>query len=558
MKSDKIKKGFERAPHRSLLKACGLKDEDFSKPFIGVCNSFVELIPGHVHLQEFGRIVREEIHKAGGVPFEFNTIGICDGIAMGHIGMKYSLASRELVADSVESMAIAHQLDGLVCIPNCDKIVPGMLMASLRLNIPTIFVSGGAMAAGKTPSGKTVDLISIFEGVGSYKAGKISEKELKEMEDYGCPTCGSCSGMFTANSMNCLTEVIGFGLPYNGTRLAISEERKDLVRQAARQIIPLIEKDLKPRDILTLETVDNAFAVDMAMGGSTNTVLHMLAIAHEAGIDYPLNRINQIAENIPHLCKVSPASHWHIEDVDRAGGVPAIMNEMSRKNRTLNLNQKSVTLKTIGENIKNAEILDDEVIRHLDNPYSKKGGLAILFGNLAPEGGVVKTGAVDPKMLVHEGPAIIFNSEEEAGQGILQGKVKSGDVVVIRYEGPKGGPGMREMLAPTANIMGMGLGDQVALITDGRFSGGTRGACIGHVSPEAAAGGPIGLLRDGDIIQIDIPNRKLDVKLSESELKKRKEQWKPIEPKIKTGWMQRYAAMVTSANTGAVLSVDAK
>ncbi len=553
MKSDKIKKGFERAPHRGLLKACGLKDEDFSKPFIGVCNSFVELIPGHVHLQEFGRMAREEIRKAGGVPFEFNTIGICDGIAMGHIGMKYSLASRELVADSVESMAIAHQLDGLVCIPNCDKIIPGMLMASLRLNIPTIFVSGGAMAAGKTPSGKTVDLISIFEGVGSYKSGKISEEELKEMEDYGCPTCGSCSGMFTANSMNCLTEVIGFGLPYNGTRLAVSDERKDLVRKAARQIIPLVENDLKPRDILTLETVDNAFAVDMAMGGSTNTVLHMLAIAREAGIEYPLDRINQIAENVPHLCKVSPASHWHIEDVDRAGGVPAIMKEMSRKSGTLRLNQRSVTLKTIGENIQKAEIQDEEVIRRLGNPYSEKGGLAILFGNLAPQGAVVKTGAVDPAMMVHEGTAIIFDSEEEAGQGILEGKVKSGDVVVIRYEGPKGGPGMREMLAPTANIMGMGLGEQVALITDGRFSGGTRGACIGHVSPEAAAGGPIGLLENGDVIQINIPNRTLDVKLSESELKKRRAAWKPIEPRIKTGWMQRYAAMVTSANTGAIL-----
>ncbi|MBN1552886.1 dihydroxy-acid dehydratase [bacterium] len=556
MKSDLVKKGFERAPHRSLLKACGLKDEDFSKPFIGVCNSFVELIPGHVHLQEFGRIAREEIRKAGGVPFEFNTIGICDGIAMGHIGMKYSLASRELIADSVETMVIAHQLDGLVCIPNCDKIIPGMLMAVLRLNIPAIFVSGGAMAAGKTPDGKTVDLISVFEGVGTYKAGKISEEELKELEDYGCPSCGSCSGMFTANSMNCLTEVIGLGLPYNGTRLALSEERRELVRQAARQIILLVENDIKPRDIVRLESVDNGFAVDMAMGGSTNTVLHMLAIANEAGIDYPLDRINQLAEKVPQLCKVSPASKFHIEDVDRAGGVPAIMKEMSLKQGTLNLNQKTVTLKTVGENIQNAEIQDEEVIRRLENPYSERGGLAILFGNLAPEGAVVKTGAVDPKMMVHKGTATIFDSQEDACSGILEGQVKPGDVVVIRYEGPKGGPGMQEMLAPTANIMGMGLGDQVALITDGRFSGGTRGACIGHVSPEAAAGGPIGLLKNGDVIRIDIPNRKIEVELSEDELKRREAQWKPITPKIKTGWMERYAAMVTSANTGAVLRTN--
>ena len=377
MKSDIIKKGFERAPHRSLLKACGLKDEDFSKPFIGVCNSFVELIPGHVHLQKYGQIVKEEIRKAGGVPFEFNTIGICDGIAMGHVGMKYSLPSRELVADSVESMAIAHQLDGLVCIPNCDKIVPGMLMAALRLNIPTIFVSGGAMKAGKTASGKTVDLISIFEGVGAYKSGNITEAELKELEDYGCPSCGSCSGMFTANSMNCLTEVIGMGLPYNGTRLALSEERADLLRQASHQIINLVEADLKPRDILTADAIDNAFAVDMAMGGSTNTVLHMLAIAHEADVNYPLERLNRVAEKVPQICKVSPASHWHIEDVDSAGGVPAIMKELTRREGVLHTDCLTVTQKTVGENIKNANIMDEEVIRKLENPYSEKGGLAI-------------------------------------------------------------------------------------------------------------------------------------------------------------------------------------
>lgn len=554
MKSDIIKKGFERAPHRSLLKACGLKDEDFSKPFIGVCNSFVELIPGHVHLQKYGQIVKEEIRKAGGVPFEFNTIGICDGIAMGHVGMKYSLPSRELVADSVESMAIAHQLDGLVCIPNCDKIVPGMLMAALRLNIPTIFVSGGAMKAGKTASGKTVDLISIFEGVGAYKSGNITEAELKELEDYGCPSCGSCSGMFTANSMNCLTEVIGMGLPYNGTRLALSEERADLLRQASHQIINLVEADLKPRDILTADAIDNAFAVDMAMGGSTNTVLHMLAIAHEADVNYPLERLNRVAEKVPQICKVSPASHWHIEDVDSAGGVPAIMKELTRREGVLHTDCLTVTQKTVGENIKNANIMDEEVIRKLENPYSEKGGLAILFGNLAPEGAVVKTGAVDEKMKTHKGPANIFNSQEEACQGILDGKVKAGDVVVIRYEGPKGGPGMQEMLSPTANIMGMGLGDSVALITDGRFSGGTRGACIGHVSPEAAAGGPIGKLQNGDMIVIDIPNCKLDVDLSEDELGKRKVEPRKTDPRVDTGWMRRYTSMVTSASTGAILS----
>lgn len=554
MKSDIIKKGFERAPHRSLLRACGLKDEDFSKPFIGVCNSFVEIIPGHIHLQEFGRIAREEIRKAGAVPFEFNSIGICDGVAMGHLGMKYSLPSRELIADSLESMVMAHQFDGLVCIPNCDKIVPGMIMGALRVNIPTIFVSGGPMATGKTPSGKTVDLISVFEGVGAYQAGKIDEKELKTLEDYGCPTCGSCSGMFTANSMNCLMEAIGMALPGNGTYLAISEKRRELVLQAGRQIIKLIGADLKPRDIVTIEALDNAFVLDMAMGGSTNTVLHTLAIAHEAGFEYPLERINQLAEKVPHLCKVSPASHWHIEDVDRAGGVSAILKELCKKGKILNLNQKTVTLETLGENIKDAKIEDSQVIRSIENAYSEKGGLSILFGNLAPHGAVVKTGAVDSAMLKHQGPAIIFDSQEDACQGILNGKVKPGNVVVIRYEGPKGGPGMQEMLSPTANIMGMGLGDSVALITDGRFSGGTRGACIGHVSPEAAAGGPIGLLNDGDIICIDILNKKLNIDLSEAELKQRKSKWTPQKPKVTDGWLSRYAEMVTSANTGAVLS----
>ncbi len=555
MKSDQIKKGFERAPHRSLLRACGLKESDFTKPFIGICNSHVDIIPGHVHLQEFGRIAKETIREAGGVAFEFNTIGICDGIAMGHEGMKYSLPSRELIADSLESMIKAHRFDGLICIPNCDKIIPGMMMGAMRANIPTIFVSGGPMAAGKTPSGKTVDLISVFEGVGAFKSGNLSEEELTEIEEYACPGCGSCSGMFTANSMNCLTEVIGLGLPGNGTILANSPERRDLVRRAARQVIKLVEADLKPHDIVTPEAIDNAFALDVAMGGSTNTVLHVPAIAHEAGIDYSLERIDAVARKVPHLCKVSPASHWHIEDVGRAGGISAILNEISRKN-VLHLDQKSVTLQTIGENIQDAKIQDAKVIRHLDNPYSEEGGLAILFGNLAPQGSVVKTGAVDPKMMNHRGPAVIFESEEAASQGILDGKVKAGDVVVIRYEGPRGGPGMQEMLAPTANIMGMGLGDKVALITDGRFSGGTRGACIGHVSPEAAACGPIGLLKDGDMISLDICGRKLDVEISEEEMEKRKAVWKPAAPKITEGWLVRYAKMVQSANTGAILKAD--
>ncbi len=556
MRSDVIKKGFTRAPHRSLLKACGVKDEDFQKPFIGICNSYVEIIPGHVHLQELGRIVKEAVRAAGGVPFEFNTIGVDDGIAMGHAGMKYSLPSRELIADAVETMAMAHQLDGLICIPNCDKIVPGMIMGALRINIPTIFVSGGPMAAGKTPAGKTIDLISVFEGVGAYQSGKIDEAELKLLEDYACPTCGSCSGLFTANSMNCLLEVLGLALPGNGTYLAVSEKRRQLLQDAAQQIIRLIEADLKPRDIITPATIDNAFALDMAMGGSTNTVLHVLAIAREAGFEYPLTRINAIAEKVPCLCKVAPSSQWHMEDVDRAGGISAILNQLSQKRGLLDLSQKTVTLKTLGENIEGAAIQDTEVIRPLENPYTQQGGLAILFGNLAPDGAVVKTAAVVPEMLNHRGPAVIFESQEEANAGILGGKVKPGDVVVIRHEGPRGGPGMQEMLAPTANLMGMGLGDKVALITDGRFSGGTRGACIGHVSPEAAAGGPIAFLQPGDIIHIDIPNKKLEVEISQDEIEARKKRWKPPEPRVKQGWLGRYAAMVTSANTGAVLSLN--
>ncbi|RME01104.1 MAG: dihydroxy-acid dehydratase, partial [Calditrichaeota bacterium] len=458
MRSDIIKKGFERAPHRSLLRATGVRDEDFDKPFIGICNSFIEIIPGHVHLQELGRIVKQAVREAGGVPFEFNTIGVDDGIAMGHTGMKYSLPSRELIADSVETVAMAHQLDGLICIPNCDKIVPGMIMGALRVNIPTVFVSGGPMAAGRTPDGRVVDLISVFEGVGRYKSGKLSADGLKELEVHGCPTCGSCSGMFTANSMNCLLEAIGLALPGNGTYLATSRERRQLLQQAAAQIIQLIENDTKPRDIVTLHAIDNAFALDMAMGGSTNTVLHTLAIAREAGIDYPLNRLNEIAAQVPQVCKVSPASKWHMEDVDRAGGISAILNEIARKPGTLHLEQPTVTGKTLGENIREAQVQDPEVIRPLENAYSERGGLAVLYGNLAPDGAVVKTGAVEPHMQVHRGPAVVFESMEEASQGILGGRVRAGDVVVIRYEGPRGGPGMQEMLAPTANLMGMGLG----------------------------------------------------------------------------------------------------
>jgi dihydroxy-acid dehydratase len=553
MRSDIIKKGFERAPHRSLLKATGVTDADFDKPFIGICNSFIEIIPGHIHLQELGKIVKEAVREAGGVPFEFNTIGVDDGIAMGHIGMKYSLPSREIIADSVETVANAHQLDGLICLPNCDKIVPGMIMGALRVNIPTIFVSGGPMKAGKTSNGTTIDLISVFEGVGQFKSKKINAQQLKELEDHACPSCGSCAGMFTANSMNCLLEALGLALPGNGTFLATSQERRELLKKAAKQIMFLIDMDLKPRDILTVETIDNAFALDMAMGGSTNTVLHTLAIAYEAEINYPLERINEVATHVPHICKVAPAGRWHMEDVDRAGGVSAILKEISKKKNVISLNQRTVTGKTLGENISQARIKDRDVIRSLENPYSEKGSLAILFGNLAPQGAVVKTGAMDPKMLVHSGPAVTFESMEKANAGILKGKVKAGDVVVIRYEGPKGGPGMQEMLAPTANIMGMGLGSQVALITDGRFSGGTRGACIGHVSPEAAAGGPIGLIQDGDIISINIPDNKLELKVNEAELEKRKIRWKPPKAKFQRGWLARYTALVTSANTGAIL-----
>jgi dihydroxy-acid dehydratase len=553
MRSDTVKRGFERAPHRSLLRACGLSDADIDKPFIGIANSFCEIVPGHVHLNQVGRVVKQAIREAGGAAFEFNTIAVCDGVAMAHTGMKYSLPSREIVADSVETMARAHCFDGLVCIPNCDKITPGMLMAAVRLNIPTIFVSGGPMKAGKTKNGRAVDLISIFEGVAEYNAGKIDEAQLKELELTGCPTCGSCSGMFTANSMNCLCEAIGMALPGNGTILAVDPRRQDLYKAAGRQIITLIKEDIKPLDIVSVKSMDNALALDMAMGGSTNTVLHTLAIASEAGIKYDLERINTISAKCPNICKVSPSSKIHVEDVDAAGGISAILNEISEVPNLLNLDCLTVTGKTLGENIADAKVKNPEVIHPLDKAYSKTGGLAILRGNLAPNGAVVKTAGVAEAMLVHTGPAVIFESQEEACEGILAGKVKKGDVVVIRHEGPKGGPGMVEMLSPTSYVMGAGLGESVALITDGRFSGGTRGACIGHISPEAAVGGPIGLLKDGDIIEIDIPDNKISVRLSDDELAKRKKAWKPPKPRITKGYLAKYASMATSADTGAVL-----
>jgi dihydroxy-acid dehydratase len=553
MRSDMVKKGFQRAPHRGLLYACGLSNEDINKPFIGIANSFCEIVPGHVHLNKVAAVVKQAVRNAGGVPFEFNTIAVCDGIAMGHTGMKYSLASREIIADSVETMVRAHCFDGLICIPNCDKIIPGMLMAAVRLNIPTIFVSGGPMAAGKTKEGKTVDLISIFEGVAQFNVGKINEKQLKELEQTGCPTCGSCSGMFTANSMNCLCEAIGMALPGNGTILAIDPKRQELYKTAGKQILTLIKKDIKPLDIINKKSLDNALVLDMAMGGSTNTVLHSLAVAGEAGIKYDLGRINAISAKCPNICKVSPSSKFHVQDVDAAGGISAILKEVSKIKGIINGDCLTVTGKTLSANIAKAKIKNTDCIHTLKNAYSKTGGLAILRGNLAPKGAVIKMAGVAKEMLTHTGPAVIFESQEDACEGILAGKVKAGNVVVIRNEGPKGGPGMQEMLSPTSYIMGAGLGESVALITDGRFSGGTRGACIGHVSPEAAVGGPIGLLKNGDIIEIDIPKNKLNVKLSAAELAKRKKNWKAPKPRITKGCLAKYASMATSADTGAVL-----
>ncbi len=553
MRSNKIKKGFERAPHRALLKATGVRDSDMNKPFIAICNSYVDIVAGHVHLQAFGKLIKDAVRLAGGIPFEFNTIGVCDGIAMGHAGMKYSLPSRELIADSVETMIEAHMFDGMICIPNCDKIGPGMLMGAMRVNIPTIFVSGGAMAAGNTPQGKTVDLISVFEGVGQFNSGLIDGSQLKTLEDHACPTCGSCSGMFTANSMNCLMEALGIALPFNGTALANSTEREELARSAASRILDLVEKQITPRQLVTIDALDDAFALDMAMGGSTNTVLHTLAIAQEAGISYSLERINQVAEKVPHLSKISPSGNWHIEDVHRAGGVPAILNEVQRATGVLHLDRLTVSGKTFGEVIQDATILDEKVIHTYENAHSKTGGLAVLFGNLAPNGAVIKTGGVNRAMWKFSGPVRIYESQESAYEGILNSEVQAGEVVVIRYEGPRGGPGMQEMLSPTSAIMGMGLGEKVALITDGRFSGGTRGACIGHVSPEAAAGGPIAALRPGDIVELDLENKTLNVNISNDEIQQRLAELPPFESRVTSKWLRRYAQMVTSADTGAIL-----
>jgi dihydroxy-acid dehydratase len=553
MRSDIIKKGFERAPHRALLRATGVREQDFDKPFIAIVNSYIDIIPGHVHLQDFGRLIKETVRTTGGVPFEFNTIGVDDGIAMGHAGMKFSLPSRELIADSVETMIQAHQFDGMVCITNCDKIVPGMAMAALRVDIPTIIISGGPMAAGKTPEGETVDLISVFEGVGAFKAGTITAERLNLLEEFGCPTCGSCSGMFTANSMNCLLEVLGLALPFNGSALALSEEREFLAIRAAKIIMELVETDLTPRKIVTADAIDDAFALDMAMGGSTNTVLHTLALAHEANISYNLERINKIADSVPHLCKVSPSGQWHMEDVHRAGGVPAILNEIDKVEGVLHLDRLTVSGKSLRESIKGHDIQDNQVIRSLDNPHSSTGGLAILFGNLAPHGAVIKTGGVSTTMRKHTGPARIYESQDEAMSGILNHEVQAGDVVVIRYEGPRGGPGMQEMLSPTSAIMGMGLGEEVALITDGRFSGGTRGACVGHISPEAAARGPIAAIKEGDLIDIDLDLRTLNVQLSDDEIQVRLDALPEFLIETESSWLRRYSRFVTSADQGAVL-----
>ncbi len=552
MKSDAIKRGLERAPHRALLHALGCSVADLDRPFIGVVNSFTEIVPGHVHLRQIAEAVKEGVHAAGGEPFEFNTIAVCDGIAMGHAGIKYSLPSRELIADMVETVAEAHQFDGLVFIPNCDKIVPGMLMAALRLNVPAVFVSGGPMLAGHLPTEDgfvDVDVNSIFEAVGRVTAGKMSQAELEQLEQAACPGCGSCAGMFTANTMNCLTEALGMGLPGNGTIPAVDTRRRRLARQAGQAIMKLVKANTRPLDVVTASAIRNAFVVDMALGGSTNSVLHLMAIANEAHIDFPLAKVNEINETTPQICKLSPAGTYRIEHLDRAGGIPAVMKRLGNK---LDLKCATVTGKTIGENIAAAKVLDADVIRPFSKAYASTGGIAVLFGNLAPDGAAVKKGAVAPEMLVHRGPARVFDSEELATKAITSGKVKPGDVLVIRYEGPRGGPGMREMLMPTSILAGMGLDKEVALITDGRFSGATRGAAIGHVSPEAASRGPIAAVADGDMISIDIPNCKLEVSLSKKEITGRLAKLPDFEPVVKTGYLRRYAEKVSSASTGAV------
>jgi dihydroxy-acid dehydratase len=554
MRSDAMKKGLEKAPHRSLFKAMGLTDEEIRRPMVGIANSANEIIPGHIHLDKIAQAVKAGVRMAGGTPIEFSTIGVCDGIAMNHEGMKYSLCSRELIADSVEIMAKAHPFDGLVMIPNCDKIVPGMLMAALRLNIPTIVVSGGPMLAGRL-GGRVIDLITVFEGVGGVKAGKLAEEELAEMEDCACPGCGSCAGMFTANSMNCLTEALGLGLPGNGTIPAVAAARYRLAKEAGMQIMRLIDKSITPRQIATQEAFENAIAVDMALGCSTNTVLHVPAIARDAKIDLGLESFNKISARVPHLCSLSPAGPHRLEDLDAAGGVQAVMARLAAA-KLIHSKVLTVTGKSVGQNLKGVQVRDPEVIRTFARAYHSEGGIAILFGNLAPEGAVVKQSAVAPEMLVNDGKARVFESEEEATDAILGGKIRKGDVVVVRYEGPKGGPGMREMLTPTSAIVGMGLGNDVALITDGRFSGGTKGAAIGHVSPEAADGGLIALVEEGDIIEINIPAKRLNLKVPTAELKRRRKSWRPPAPKIKEGYAYRYSKMVSSGAKGAVFKEE--
>ncbi|HUT83637.1 MAG TPA: dihydroxy-acid dehydratase [Thermodesulfobacteriota bacterium] len=550
MRSDLMKKGIEKAPHRSLFKAMGYTDLEISRPLIGIANSANEIIPGHIHLDEIVKAVKAGVYAAGGTPIEFATIGVCDGIAMNHLGMKYSLPSRELIADSIEIMAVAHPFDALVLIPNCDKIIPGMLMAALRLNIPAIVVSGGPMLAGRF-RGENIDLITVFEAVGRVKADRMKVRELIDLEDSACPGCGSCAGMFTANSMNCLSEALGLALPGNGTIPAVSARRKRLAKEAGGKVMELLKKGIRPRDIATLDAFKNAIAADMALGGSTNTVLHLPALAHEAGIKLGLDLFDRISKKTPHLCNMRPGGPHHLQNLDEAGGVPAILAELNKKGLIL-VSPLTATGNRVGENIKGMKVLDNSVIRPVNNPYHREGGIAILKGNLAPQGAVVKQSAVSEKMLKNTGKARVFDSEEEAVSAILKSRIKPGDIVVIRYEGPKGGPGMREMLTPTSAIVGMGLDKEVALITDGRFSGGTRGAAIGHVSPEAAEGGLIALVKEGDSIEIDIPKKRITLKVSESELAKRRKQWKPPAPKVKEGYLVRYSRMVTSAATGAI------
>ncbi|MFA6138820.1 MAG: dihydroxy-acid dehydratase [Sulfurimonas sp.] len=560
MRSDTIKKGFDKAPHRSLLRATGLKDEDFDKPFIGIANSYIDIIPGHFFLHEYGEIVKGAIREAGGVPFVFNTIGVDDGIAMGHDGMLYSLPSREIIADSIETVMNAHKLDAMICIPNCDKIVPGMIMGALRVNVPTVFVSGGPMAAGHKKDGTPIDLATAFEAVGQHAEGKISDAELYEIECEACPSGGSCSGMFTANSMNTLCEAMGIALPGNGTILAMTPARIELVKKAAKRVVEMAKADdpkYNIRNVLNEKAIHNAFVVDMAMGGSSNTVLHMLAIAKEAEVDFPIEKINEIADNVAHIAKISPSlSTVHMDDINRAGGVNAVMKEVSRRGGMLHLDNLTVTGETLGERIADAKILDETIIHTNENAYSKVGGLSILFGNLATEGAVVKTAGITGNMRQFKGKAICFNSQQQALAGIMAHKVKSGDVVVIRYEGPKGGPGMQEMLAPTSLIMGMGLGESVALITDGRFSGATRGASIGHISPEAAEGGLIALVEDGDEIELDVDTHLLQLNVSEDMIEKRRANWKPHKNEVKSKWLKRYALLVSNASNGAVLKTE--